>query len=440
MIIFNTKKLYGGQRLGKRLIQGGVATDHPAYGLEDTIALEDLSDPNIQDDDVIKDPATGLKDPQDAHWYLKSTIKNHVEKGPGLQAGWPRTRNPLSREDAISAGVENPQYDNTAFTAHLMDTIEDAMMYETQADTYRMRGPEIDQEIRDYVNSNGLDNREIIINLAIHRAQRNGERWRDYVDRVKEQQESSKMYREDGRPFLSDDEEEEDDEGFDVNRTPDSDEEEEDDDFDNFDEEDERRLENTLRRNDQLETDIHEFLIERGISPSHLTSRLYDEAFSAALSRSSLDEREENWRNDIQRFFNTRVEPDPFARLIPDQMRNELTFAPPGGAPPPSPPQGSTAASRRRPREDDGEGPDTSRPRVGRGLTGGKLKIKKPKHLKSIVHTIAHDIAKPVGEDLGKGFGPVNPFLLGYDLGYKVIGPAILKSTGGGGRGGKFRG
>jgi hypothetical protein len=303
-----------------------------------------------------------------------------------------------------------------------MNTIEDAMMYEMQADTYRIRGPEIDQEIRNYVYSRALDHPEQIIRLAIHRAQRNGERWRDYVDRVKEIQENSNMYREDGRlaaqDFLSDDEEEEDDEGFDVSRTPDSDEE----DLDNPDEDDERRMANSLLRTEQLEQNIHNFLIENGIHPS---DRLYEEAALAGLTRSSLDEREENWRNDIQRFLSER---------------NPLRFAPPGGAPPPSPPQESTAASRRRRRDDDDdEGASRSRPRVGRGPTGGKLKIKKPKHLKSIVHTIAHDIAKPIGEDLGKAY-PVNPFSLGYDLGYKVIGPAILKSTGGGGRGGKFRG
>lgn len=379
MIIFNTKKLYGG-RLGKKIIQGGVTTDHPAYGKFDGVFFDDLSDPNITNDMVIKDPSS------EDDWYLKSTIKDHVEGGPGLQAGWPLKKwNPMSREDAISAGVENPQYENISYVSHLDDTIPDAMMVETQADTYRLRGPEIDQEIRDYVYSRSLDHPEQIIRLAIHRAQRNGERWRDYVDRVKEQQESSRI------PYIGDEEEEEeDDEGFDVSRTPDLDEEE-----------------NTQLRRRQLETDMHNFLTERGILPYGRTRLIYHGAFMDVFDRrSTLEEQEDNYRGDIRNYLSIRLFP-------------------------------TEPISRRRPREDDDdEGVSRSRPRLSRG---GKLKIKKPKHLKSIVHTIAHDVAKPIGEDLGKAY-PVNPFSLGYDLGYKVIGPAILKSTGGGHCGKKFKG
>ena len=46
---------------------------------------------------------------------------------------------------------------------------------------------------------------------------------------------------------------------------------------------------------------------------------------------------------------------------------------------------------------------------------------------KSIVHSIAKDVVKPIGSAAGDVFpGPVNPFNLGYDLGYNVIGPALV--------------
>jgi hypothetical protein len=37
---------------------------------------------------------------------------------------------------------------------------------------------------------------------------------------------------------------------------------------------------------------------------------------------------------------------------------------------------------------------------------------------------------KKVGSTLGKGYGPINPFNLGYDLGHDVIAPAIMKGSG----------
>jgi hypothetical protein len=43
-------------------------------------------------------------------------------------------------------------------------------------------------------------------------------------------------------------------------------------------------------------------------------------------------------------------------------------------------------------------------------------------------------IVKKVGSTLGKGYGPVNPFNLGYDLGHDVIAPAIMSGTGVGSR------
>jgi hypothetical protein len=43
-------------------------------------------------------------------------------------------------------------------------------------------------------------------------------------------------------------------------------------------------------------------------------------------------------------------------------------------------------------------------------------------------------IVKKVGSTLGKGYGPVNPFNLGYDLGHDVIAPAIMKGSGVGSR------
>jgi hypothetical protein len=39
-------------------------------------------------------------------------------------------------------------------------------------------------------------------------------------------------------------------------------------------------------------------------------------------------------------------------------------------------------------------------------------------------------IVKKVGSTLGKGYGPINPFDLGYDLGHDVIAPAIIKGSG----------
>jgi hypothetical protein len=39
-------------------------------------------------------------------------------------------------------------------------------------------------------------------------------------------------------------------------------------------------------------------------------------------------------------------------------------------------------------------------------------------------------VIKKVGSTLGKGYGPVNPFNLGYDLGHDVIAPAIMSGTG----------
>jgi len=338
MIIFNTKKLYGGQRLG--VIEGGALSDnHPArqVGLEDE-SIYGISVEDLDDDEVVMDP-------------------------PGKN---------LFRIEDIQTHVEN-QHSDSKRVGH-------------EDDRMRIRWPmghEMSREDFDRFKGNIADSDE-------------------------EDDEDS---------------DEEDDDGYDVNRTPDSDEE---DDYSDISEEEWARMRDAYwSRFEQIDRDIRDFLTQNGINRSD--PELYEDARNSVRPNlySGIDEREDNWRNDIQRFLSER---------------NPLTFAPPGGAPPPSPPQGSTAASRRRPREDDGEGPDTSRPRLGRGPTGGKLKIKKPKHLKSIVHTIAHDIAKPIGEDLGKGFGPVNPFSLGYDLGYKVIGPAILKSTGGGGRGGKFRG
>jgi hypothetical protein len=43
-------------------------------------------------------------------------------------------------------------------------------------------------------------------------------------------------------------------------------------------------------------------------------------------------------------------------------------------------------------------------------------------------------IVKKVGSTLGKGYGPVNPFNLGYDLGHDVIAPVIMKGSGVGSR------
>ncbi len=60
-----------------------------------------------------------------------------------------------------------------------------------------------------------------------------------------------------------------------------------------------------------------------------------------------------------------------------------------------------------------------------------KRKRKEGAGFKSLVHFVAKDIAKPIGEAAGKTIpGPVNPFSVGYDLGYNVIGPAILRQTG----------
>jgi hypothetical protein len=43
-------------------------------------------------------------------------------------------------------------------------------------------------------------------------------------------------------------------------------------------------------------------------------------------------------------------------------------------------------------------------------------------------------VIKKVGSTLGKGYGPVNPFNLGYDLGHDVIAPAIMAGSGVGSR------
>jgi hypothetical protein len=43
-------------------------------------------------------------------------------------------------------------------------------------------------------------------------------------------------------------------------------------------------------------------------------------------------------------------------------------------------------------------------------------------------------VIKKVGSTLGKGYGPVNPFNLGYDLGHDVIAPAIMNGSGVGSR------
>lgn len=61
--------------------------------------------------------------------------------------------------------------------------------------------------------------------------------------------------------------------------------------------------------------------------------------------------------------------------------------------------------------------------------TGGKIRMPKmSKTTKKLVGAIT-DVAKKVGTKAGKPFeatAGVNPFTLGYDLGYNVIGPAVV--------------